>query len=125
MAQPTSIINHPSVMKTAFDRSNTVVPDHNVDIAGTAVAVHDATNFDLSETTDGSNNPIHYVQLNIQNADVYVTEDGGTPSATAGYKLKQDHIGIVPRQRAFNMKMIRTAATARLNLTPLMQGGSY
>lgn len=119
-------LNHPSVMRAAFDNSGNIVSDHNVDIAGTVVAVHDSTNFDLSETSGVAANPIHYVQFNIMKADVYVTEDGATPSASVGYLLKQDYIGIVPRQRAFNMKMIKAGATtARLNLTPLMQGVAY
>lgn len=90
----TNLYPYPSVS------AGTPVADQRLTVS--TVAVSFATAFNAST---------NMVLVNVQNADVFVTYDGSTPSATNGHKLVSGYEEFWSTARAAAAKFIRAATT--------------
>lgn len=83
-----------------YPKPNGTKADERLTVSSAVVSF--STTFDI---TTG------YVVFDVQNADVMVTYDGSTPSATNGHRLYAGTNGVWSRQAAQAAKFIRFGST--------------
>lgn len=80
-------------------------------VAGQQLTV-DATAGGVAITTPYTQDYVQTVEWDVQDADVYVTFDGTTPSATNGHWLRVGQSGTWSRDRTNAAKFIRVTGTS-------------
>lgn len=83
-----------------YPKPNGTKADERLTVSSAVVQF--ATTFDITT---------QYIPFDVQNADVMITYDGSTPSATNGHRLYAGTNGVWSRQTAQAAKFIRFGST--------------